>query len=81
MTTSPERARAAVIGAATADAATMGLHWLYDQNRIAEVAGAEPEFRAPNALDFGDKGYFAHGGKTPGEPSHYGAQMLASRRR
>ena len=77
MTSTTDRARAAVMGAAVADAATMGFHWLYDQARIAEVAGDAPEFRAPNKADFQDKGYFAHGGKTPGEPSHYGAQMMA----
>lgn len=72
----------ALLGALTADAAAMGLHWLYDQNRIREVAGAAPEFRAPNAADYvgpdgGGLGYFAHGGKRPGDYSHYGAQMLA----
>ena len=77
MTSTTDRARAAILGAAVADAATMGFHWLYDQARIAEVAGDAPEFRAPNRADFQDKGYFAHGGKTPGEPSHYGAQMMA----
>jgi ADP-ribosylglycohydrolase len=77
MTSTTDRARAAMMGAAVADAATMGFHWLYDQARIAEVAGDEPEFRAPNKADFQDKGYFAHGGKTPGEASHYGAQMMA----
>ncbi|MEM7269014.1 MAG: ADP-ribosylglycohydrolase family protein [Pseudomonadota bacterium] len=77
MTSAADRARAAVMGAYVADCATMGLHWLYDQQRIAEVAGDQPEFRAPNKADFADKGYFAHGGKSVGEPSHYGAQMLA----
>lgn len=76
------KARAAVVGALVADAATMGFHWLYDQDRIAALAGAAPEFRAPNARDFRDDageslGYFAHGGKRAGEVSHYGAQMLA----
>ena len=30
-------------GALVADAAAMGLHWLYDQDRIAEAAGDAPE--------------------------------------
>ena len=81
MPTPKDRARAALTGALVADAATMGFHWLYDQNRIAELQGEAPEFRAPNAADYqgpeGGLGYFAHGGKRPGEPSHYGAQMLA----
>lgn len=76
------RARAALTGALVADCATMGLHWLYDQARIAEVAGEAPEFRAPNGADYVGAdgkglGYFAHGGKRAGEISHYGAQMLA----
>ena len=82
MTTPAERARAACLGALVADAATMGFHWLYDQPRIAALAGDAPEFRAPNARDFKDDagetlGYFAHAGKRPGDPSHYGAQMIA----
>ena len=81
MTISDDRARAALTGALVGDAAAMGFHWLYDQERIAELAGDAPEFRAPNAADYqgpdGGLGYFAHGGKRAGEPSHYGAQMLA----
>lgn len=81
MTQDADRARGALLGALVADAASMGLHWLYDQARIAAVAGDAPEFRAPNAADYQGPekplGYFAHGGKRPGEPSHYGAQMLA----
>lgn len=76
------RNRAALTGALVADAASLGFHWLYNQERIASLAGAAPEFRAPNAADYlgpdGDGlGYFAHEGKRPGDPSHYGAQMLA----
>lgn len=80
--TTDDRARHAVLGALIGDAATMGFHWLYNQERIAELGGADPAFRTPNAADFLDTdgqslGYFAHGGKTAGQPSHYGAQMLA----
>lgn len=76
------RKSGALMGALVADAAALGLHWLYDQERIAEIGGRSPEFRAPNRPDFRDStgkglGYYAHGGKRPGEPSHYGAQMLA----
>lgn len=80
MTSEQDRARAAVTGAIVADAASMGLHWLYDQARIREVAGDSPAFRAPNRADFADKGYFAHDGKRPGDPSHYGEQMLVMAR-
>jgi ADP-ribosylglycohydrolase len=72
-----ERARAMIWGALVADAASMGLHWLYDQARIAAVAGERPEFHGPDAADFeGAKGYFAHGGRTRGMQSQYGEQML-----
>ena len=72
-----ERARAMVWGALVADAASMGLHWLYDQARIAQVAGDRPEFHGPDAADYdGVPGYFAHGGRVRGMPSQYGEQML-----
>jgi len=82
MTDQSGKARAAILGALVGDAATMGFHWLYDQSRIADLAGAEPEFRAPNARDYVGAdgkglGYFAHGGKRVGQPSQYGAQMLS----
>lgn len=71
-----DKAANAVTGAYVADAAAMGFHWLYDQERLAELAPDAPEFRVPNEADF-TKGYFAHGGKNAGMPSHYGAQMKA----
>ena len=82
MTSEHDRARAALTGGYIADAATMGFHWLYDQARIAALQGEAPEFRAPNAADYQGPdekglGYFAHGGKRPGDPSQYGAQMAA----
>ncbi len=82
MTILSSRAQAAILGALVGDAASMGFHWLYDQDRIAALAGDAPEFRAPNARDYQGAdgkglGYFAHGGKVAGEPSHYGAQMLS----
>jgi ADP-ribosylglycohydrolase len=71
-------ARASVVlGALVADAAAMGLHWLYDPERIAGIAAAqEPMFLPAEAHHFeGAKGYFAHAGKASGEPSHYGATL------
>ena len=35
------RAAAAVIGAFTADCASLGLHWIYDQKKIAEIVKKE----------------------------------------
>jgi hypothetical protein len=70
-----QRGKNAIIGALVADAATMGLHWLYSQQRLTELAPEVPEFRTPSVSDFsGNVGYFAHGGKTAGDLSHYGEQ-------
>ena len=72
-----DRVRNMLLGAFVADAASLGFHWLYDQERIAALAGDAPEFHTPTATDFdGVKGYFAHGGKPAGALSHYGVQCL-----
>ena len=65
---------AALAGGWVADAASLGLHWLYDSQRILEVGGQSPEFLPPKAGYFkGGFGYFAHDGKQSGDVSHYGA--------
>ncbi|MEX2475510.1 ADP-ribosylglycohydrolase family protein [Marinobacter sp.] len=65
---------AALAGGWVADAASLGLHWLYDSQRILEVGGQSPEFLPPKAEYFtGGFGYFAHEGKQAGDISHYGA--------
>ncbi|MGI9419833.1 MAG: ADP-ribosylglycohydrolase family protein [Geminicoccaceae bacterium] len=71
-------ARASVaLGALVADAAAMGLHWLYDPDRIANIAEErDPMFLAAEQRHFDDaKGYFAHDGKRAGELSQYGATL------
>lgn len=71
------RARNAILGAFVADAASLGLHWVYAQRRISELAPTDPEFRTPNARDYeGGVGYFAHPHKQAGDLSQYGEQML-----
>lgn len=68
------RLAAGLAGGWVADAASLGLHWLYDSNRILEVGGQAPEFLPPRAEYFGKGfGFFAHGGKQAGDVSHYGA--------
>lgn len=68
------RISAALAGGWVADAASLGLHWLYDPKRIREVGGEAPEFLPPRASYFeGAFGFFAHGGKVLGDISHYGA--------
>lgn len=70
----PSRMINALAGGWVADAASLGLHWLYDSQRILEVGGQSPEFMPPRADYFkGGFGYFAHGGKRSGDISHYGA--------
>lgn len=65
---------AALAGGWVADAASLGLHWLYDSTRIMEVGGDAPEFLPPKAGYYSQGfGYFAHEGKQPGDISHYGA--------
>lgn len=65
---------ATLLGAVTADAAAMGLHWLYDAGRIKELQRQGPlAFRPPQAGNYaGVAGYFAHEGKAAGENSFYG---------
>lgn len=71
-----ERKTAMLWGALVADAAAMGLHWLYDQERLAAVAGDRPEFTAPDPAHYaGTKGFFAHPHKRAGDLSHYGEQL------
>jgi len=67
----------AVSGALVADAAAMGLHWMYDQEHIGRVAqSGDIVFRAPDAAVYdGQKSYFAHAGRQSGQSSHYGAAV------
>lgn len=77
MTTQNSPQRHAIIGALVADAAAMGLHWLYDQSRIAKLAGSEPAFTETTAADYqGVPSYYAHESKTPGDFSQYGEQAM-----
>lgn len=64
----------ALTGVLVADAAAMGLHWLYDQEQIQLVTQTgDILFRQPDANIYKDKrGYFAHASRRVGELSHYG---------
>jgi hypothetical protein len=54
------RARAAVLGAFVADAATMPLHWIYDVQRIQQLVGdAAPTFYHPPSCPYYDVRYTA----------------------
>ncbi len=77
MTASTQRQRNAIVGALVADAAAVGLHWLYDQQRVQELSGERPEFTNTKASDYdGYPGYFAHDAKNTGDFSQYGEQAM-----
>jgi len=69
---------AAIMGALVADSAALGLHWLYDPERIAQLEKTkEIVFLSPNPEDYADvKGFFAHGNKVSGDSSGYGEICL-----
>ena len=69
---------ATLLGALVADAAALGLHWLYDPARISQIeAHSGLVFLAPDAANYaGTQGYFAHGVKRAGELSGYGEVCL-----
>eukprot|EP00878_Enallax_costatus_P019783 GHUV01020885.1.p1 GENE.GHUV01020885.1~~GHUV01020885.1.p1 ORF type:complete len:325 (+),score=106.22 GHUV01020885.1:330-1304(+) len=69
-----DRARGAVVGALVADAATMGLHWIYDQGKIQELLKSKgkqgtPEFFDPPSCPFYQM--------PSGSLSPYGAELAA----
>lgn len=72
-----ERSRNMILGALVADAATMGLHWVYDQPHIVKIAPEAPEFITPTASNYeGVLGYFAHATRSTGMQSQYGEQAM-----
>ena len=72
----------ALYGALVADAASMGMHWIYDQEHIKKVEETgDILFRQPDSNTYeGVKSYFAHAPKRVGEFSQYGAsaQVVAN---
>jgi hypothetical protein len=72
-----ESYRDATLGALVADAASLGLHWIYTQPRIRRAAGESPEFQEPKAENYdGVPGYFAHPLKEAGDNTMYGENVL-----
>jgi ADP-ribosylglycohydrolase len=69
---------AAVLGALVADSAALGLHWLYDPERIAQIEKKQNvAFLTPDPENYADaKGFFAHGSKVAGDSSGYGEICL-----
>ncbi len=69
---------AAILGALVADSAALGLHWLYDPARIAQIEKTKGiTFLSPNDDNYADaKGFFAHANKLAGDSSGYGEACL-----
>lgn len=69
-----------LFGALVSDAASLGLHWLYDPDRIAEIAerqGGRSAFTPVDAKNFeGAQGYFAHETRRNGMLTQYGEVLL-----
>lgn len=65
-----------LFGALVADAAALGVHWIYDQDRLSEIAGRQNGRTAFTPLDAanyaGVPSYFAHAARTDGALSQYG---------
>ncbi len=75
------RKQNAILGALVADAASLGMHWLYDVERISQVAGKTPEFITPNKSHYENvAGFFAHPMKEAGDLTHYGEQLVVGLR-
>ena len=71
-----DRRRAAVLGALVADAASLGLHWIYTQPRIRRAAPEAPEFLEPDPANYeGVPAFFAHAHKHAGDNTMYGENM------
>lgn len=72
---SVDRKAAAVLGALVADAAALGLHWVYDPNRVRDVAdahGGAAFVPVDPAHHAGVPAYFAHALRCGGMQSQYG---------
>lgn len=67
---------AMLLGALVADAASLGVHWIYDPDRISEIAarqGGQTAFTPVDPANYENtKGYFAHGLRQNGMLTQYG---------
>lgn len=58
-----------LLGSFTADALSLGVHWIYDPDQIVACHGRVTDFRAPGSASY-------HPKKRAGEQSHVGDQAL-----
>ncbi|TVQ23516.1 MAG: ADP-ribosylglycohydrolase family protein [Spirochaetaceae bacterium] len=68
--------RDAVLGTLVADASGMGVHWIYSQGKLSQIAKAHDgvvEFLEPDEANYsGVPAFFAHPRKRAGDSSNYG---------
>ena len=77
------RRAASLLGALVADAASLGLHWIYDVGRVAKLADARGSaaFVPIDPKNFeGVPAYFAHAARHDGQCTQYGETLLAAMR-
>ncbi|TVR73324.1 MAG: ADP-ribosylglycohydrolase family protein, partial [Spirochaetaceae bacterium] len=74
-----EAVKAAILGTFVADASGLGVHWIYSQGKIAQIAKAhegEVEFLDPEAGNYeGAPSFFAHPHRRAGDSSNYGEYL------
>lgn len=81
MTDTTTRRKNIVEGACIADAAALGLHWIYAQPKIRRAAPDTPEFLEPDPANYeGVPAYFAHAKRHAGDLSMYGEGVLVTLR-
>lgn len=76
--TTEARASASIFGALLADGAALGLHWIYDPARIAQIEAAQGgvAFLPIEKANYeGVPAYFAHGARQSGMGSQYGEAL------
>jgi hypothetical protein len=71
-----ELVRSAVLGILVSDASAMGVHWIYSQGKISQIAkqhDGRVEFLEPEETNYkGVPAFFAHPHKSAGDSSSYG---------
>ena len=79
-----EPVQAALLGTLVADAAGMGLHWIYSQGKIAQIVranGGDAAFIAPDPKHYdGVPAFFAHPLKNAGDSTQYGEYLYVALR-
>jgi len=68
-----ERAKSAIIGGFVADAATMPLHWIYDQSLVEKMMKRDGDIRGAEFFDPPSCPFYSY---SLGEQSPYGDEVM-----